>query len=361
MRIVFTSYVRTTSFDHPQVWLNRIKGYIGVLEELSKRHQVISIEQINYEGRYAKSGVDYRFIKSENRLFPSTLHNYIRDLNPDIVFVHGMHFPLQVIQLRTKLSKNVKVFLQNHAEKPATGLKKMLQRFADRKIDGYFFTSFEMGEPWLKEKIIRGTEKVHQVMEASSVFGPMNKQEARLKTNVNGHLVYLWVGRLDANKDPLTVIAAFRKFLSHQPNARLYMIYHTEELKEEIVKQIEAFQDNIILVGTIPHADLQPWFSSADFIVSASHYEGSGVAICEGMSCGCIPVLTNIASFRMMTGDGKCGRLYEAGRADQLLSIFIETQTMNIDLERKKVLQQFASVLSFKAIAEKMDQVFTSS
>ena len=147
MRIVFTSYVRTTSFDDPQAWLNRIRGYIGVLEDLSKRHQVISIEQINYEGQYAKNGVDYRFIKSDSTLFPVTLHNYIHDLHPDIVFVQGMHFPLQVIQLQTKLRNNVKLFLQNHAEKPGTGLKKMLQTFADRKIDGYFFTSFEMGEP----------------------------------------------------------------------------------------------------------------------------------------------------------------------------------------------------------------------
>ena len=359
MRIVFVSYIQSAGFHEPSQWLTRIEAYIGILEELSKIHEVISIEQINYEGTYAKNGVDYRFLKTKDTLFPSELHSYIYHLHPDIVFVHGMHFPIQVIQLKQKLGKSVKIFVQNHAEKPAQGWIRWLQKLADRSVSGYFFASAEMGLPWLEKKIISDRNKIHEVMEASSVFQPMDRVQARKITGIDGPCTFIWVGRLDANKDPLTVIDAFSKFLPHQPDARMFMFFHTEELRKEIENRIAPFQNNIRLLGKIPHAELQPWFNSSDFIISASHYEGSGVAVCEGMSCGCIPLVTNIPSFRMMTGHGKSGRLYEAGRADELLQLLMETQSMNIEVERKKVLQQFDSVLSFKAISEKINQVLT--
>src|SRR6476620_851001 len=244
MRIVFTSYVQSPQFTEPKAWLDRIKGYVGILEHLSKMHEVMSIEQINFEGRYQMNGVDYRFLRIKNTLLPTALHNYIKDLDPDVVFVHGMHFPLQVIQLNRKLGKKVRLFIQNHAEKPATGIKRVLQRVADKNVDGYFFTSLKLGEPWLRNKIISDEKKIHEVMEASSVFGPANKDEARRITGMNGNPVFIWVGRLDVNKDPLTVVNAFKKFLLHQPGAHLYMLFHTEELKDAIIEAIEHFQSN---------------------------------------------------------------------------------------------------------------------
>jgi len=81
--------------------------------------------------------------------------------------------------------------------------------------------------------------------------------------------------------------------------------------------------------------------------------------MCEAMSCGCIPLVTNIDSFRMMTDNGKCGRLYQPGNSGELLLLLMETQSINIKEESKKVLRQFAGALSFEAIAKKIDQVLT--
>ena len=111
---------------------------------------------------------------------------------------------------------------------------------------------------------------------------------------------------------------------------------------------------------------MQYWYSSADFIISASHYEGSGVAVCEAMSCGCIPILTNIQSFRKMTGPGpqgsvsKCGLLYEPGDDEGLLKILLQTDTLNMEEERNKVLQQFNTELSFEAIAKKINAIINT-
>ena len=360
-RIVFTSYINSSQYTDPEAWLKRIEGYREILEVLAKRHEVHSIEQINYQGYLHHNQVHYHFLNfKKNTIFPNQLHNYIRKLEPEIVLVHGFVFPLQIIQLKSFLGSKTRIIVQNHAEKPLLGWRKQLQRNADSFVDAYLFTSVEMGNEWVHKKIISTRNKIREVMEASSSFAPIEKEIAQQITKTEGNPVFLWVGRLDANKDPLTVIKAFIEFVSCQPSSRLYMIYHTEELLEEarfLICSDEKARKNIFLIGQIPHQQMQNWYNSADFIISGSHYEGSGVAVCEAMSCGCIPIVTNIASFRKMTGRGKCGFLYEPGNETELLSLLLATTELNIEKEKMKVLEQFRQELSFAAIASKINQV----
>lgn len=365
MKIINVGYTHTASYTNPEQWLRRISFHTGILEQLATRHSVESIEQISYSGLLDKKGVKYHFVdfKNAGSHFPFRLNNYIKKLKPDVVLVNGFIFPLQTMLLRLALGSRVKIAVINHAEKPATGRRKFLQRLADKCVDLYFFTSKEMGAIWVQQGIIAHENKIAEVMEASSSFSVMKGQEAKAITRVTGKPVFLWVGRLDVNKDPLTALRAFEKFIRQQPMAKLYMIYHTEELLEEIkqmLQQNHALHEAVVLVGKVTHDEMQYWYSSADFIISASHYEGSGVAVCEAMSCGCVPILSNIPSFRMMTANGACGFLYEPGNAAALLKILVHTTGLDMEREKEKVLRQFRQTLSFEAIAKKMEQAITS-
>lgn len=361
MKIVFASYVCSPEFNQPAEWLSRLKGYIGILEWLSKTNKVISIEQINYEGHYQLNGVAYHFMNfgRKKNFFPLQQHRYVKSLAPDVVFIHGLHFPLQVIQLRLRLGKRVKIIAQHHAEKPGSGLRKYLQQMASRCIDAYLFTAQEMGMEWVRKGNIIDKNKIREVMEASSVFSPMDRNLAQSETGVKGDLIFLWVGRLDDNKDPLTVLRAFLQFVRHYRDAKLYMIYHTSELLSAIKELIQG-EDSVILVGQVPHEQMQYWFNSADFIISGSHYEGSGVAVCEAMSCGCIPILTNILSFQKLTANGQCGLLYEPGNEPALLSMLLEAMMLNRPDTRNKTLAQFQAQLSFEAISTHIQEVIAS-
>jgi glycosyltransferase involved in cell wall biosynthesis len=361
MKFVFASYVVTKEFDDPERWLKRIDLYAGIQGALSVGNEVISIEQINYEGRYVKDGVDYQFLKLSafERLVPLKLHRYILSHKPDIVVIQGLHFPLQVIQLGLLNRKKAKIIAQHHAEKPFTGIKKHFQRIADYFIDAYLFAARPIGIDWANKGNLSSPRKIHEVMEVSTHFHPINKEVARIKTGVNGSVVFLWVGRLNKNKDPLNIVKAFLRFASISPGARLYMIYQTDELLNEIKQLIStSFHGNkIVLVGKILHDDLLYWFNSADFLLSGSHYEGSGTVVCEAMACGCVPVVTNIDSFRMITDNGRCGLLYEIGNEDALLNALVRTQAPNIEEKQEHCLDYFRSNLSFKAIANRIQEI----
>lgn len=362
MKILSTSYINTASFTDPHAWLQRIDFYTGILEQLALEHEVHSIEQIRYTGELQQAGVHYHFLDfGKNVLrFPSRLHQFIKALQPDLVLVNGFIFPLQVMQLRHTLGDRAKILLLHRGEKPVGGFRGALQRHADKCIDGYLFTSAEFGEAWIKAGIISNQEKIFEVIQASSRFAPADQAIVRQALQITAKTVFLWVGRLDANKDPLTVVKAFMAFANTRPDACLYMIFQTTELLASIEALLATDEDAakcIKLIGAVPHQELQDWYAAADFIVSGSHHEGSGIAVAEAMSCGCIPIVTDILSFRKMTGPDNCGRLYEAGNKQALLEILLQTRYTDVNNEKAKTLQQFAAELSFEAIAGKINNV----
>jgi len=365
MKIVSTSYVNTTEYNDPVKWLERISFYTGLLEELAKHYTVESIEQINYNGKMLKNKVTYHFLsfKKKKLYFPFELHRYIKNLKPDIVFVNGFIFPLQVIQLRKTLGKAAKIIVLHRAEKPFSGIKGYLQTIADKSVDAYLFVSDEFSVEWIKKGIFKNKKKIHEVMQSSSIFFEDDKIAARKILNISGEPAFLWVGRLEKNKDPLTVIKAFIKYLSFQPRAKLYMIYQDDQLLTDLKTLIDAnnkTKDGIILIGKVEHRQLQTWYNAADFFISGSHYEGSGIAPCEAMSCGCIPILTDIISFRKISGAGKCGFLYKPGNADDLLSKLLKIKEIDLETEKEKTVELFNKELSFAAIAKKITKILNS-
>ena len=361
MNFVFVNYNYFPNFNSPREWVNRIKAYTGSLEWLGKENIVVRVEQINYAGDCTHNGVRYFFADygKKTTAFPWKLNRFIEDLNADIVVVQGLQFPLQVMQLRLQLNKNTKIIAQHHAEQPFTGIKKQLQRIADKHIDAYLFTSHSAGMNWVVEGNLASPEKIHEVMEVSSPFYPIDKRLAKEKTGVKGHHVFLWVGSLTENKDPLNVVSAFLKFKSSEPLARLYMIYKNEDLLPRVNALLDKPQNTsaINLIGYVPDNELLYWYNSADFIISGSHYEEGGTAVCEAMSCGCVPIATDIFAFRTITDNGNCGVLYEAGSEAALLSALMQTKQMNIQEKQNKSLEYFQTKLSFEAIARQIQGV----
>jgi len=356
VRIVSVQYV-DSYFGNPNEWLRRIDFYTGIFDELAHPFEVHAFYHTRYVGDLESKNVKYHFtgLKSWALIFPSKFHRLIAQLNPDIILAQGFHHPFQLWLLKRRLPPSVRFFVHHHAERPLRLHKKFFQKLVDRFATGYFFVSREQAEGWVASRQIRGFEKVHEVMECSSVYQPMDKTVARKKTSVMGK-VYLWVGRLESNKDPITLVKAFTEFLKSVRDVSLYIIYQQDDLYEE-VKAITQGHDQIVLIGRQNKEQLLYWYNSADFILSTSHYEGSGIAVCEAMSCGCIPILTFIPSFRWMT-NGKVGLLFKAGDQGQLLQALKASLDLDHELERQKAIENFQQRMSFSAIASSMTQAF---
>ena len=364
MRIVHLSYAHITDYNDPEKWLDKLDFYTGIPEAMGSVATVKSIHCISHDGILQRNGVEYHFLNLKDwQLYdPWTMSSYVKRLNPDIVIVHGLIFPLQILFLKLRLNKAVKIVAQHHAERPLTNALRFIQRWADRYIDAYLFCSIQLGYQWVEKGLIKDKNKIAEIMEVSSSFAPMEQQVARRVTKASGERIFVWVGGLHDRKDPVLMVRAFAQFATRNHGVRLYMIHQSSELIQhvsEVIAEENAF-DNIILVDKVAHSDLLYWYNSADFIISTSKYEGSGTAVCEGMSCGCIPILTDIPPFRMMTGDGSIGLLFGVGDITGLVSNLQKCLQLNVATEKQKVLQRFTDVLSFPAIAHYMMKLFQS-
>jgi glycosyltransferase involved in cell wall biosynthesis len=357
MKVVHISYARIAE-QNPERWLEKINFFCGILEEMAKTCEVISLHAIDYNGRLNKNGVHYIFIKRSysDGLISSKVNEQVIALDPDAVIVHGLGFPWQVLHLQRLLPISVKLFIQNHAERPFRSHKSFLQKMADRNVDGYFFASRDLAKPWIEKRQIANPEKIHEVMEVSSVFAPLERDVAKQKTSVQGEKNYLWVGRLNENKNPLLVIRAFLQFLDSQPEAKLYLIFQQHDMLSDITRLLDAETEKkkqFVLIGTVEHKDMIYWYNSMNFIISTSFYEGSGVAVCEALSCGCFPILTNIPSFRMMTDNGRIGMLYPSNDQNVLVDALGLTAALGTEV-RSKMINWFNERLSFRAISATM-------
>lgn len=362
MKIINISHVSFPGEHDPEAWINKSSFFKGIWEAVAQKEQVIFIDFINYNGSLERKGLEYRFLKRSRKALrlPWRIHRMIAREAPDVVIVHGMQFPLQLLSLSFFLENKCKLVVQDHGGQPSQHpLKKWLQRWSARYIDAYFFTATAQAEIYKQERIIKDRQKVKEVMEVSSVFGPEPREQALAVTGIAAGSNYLWIGHLNANKDPLLVLKAFGRMVNQGKEAHLYMIFQTDTLLPEMQAWMAANPEVarcIHLVGKVLHADLQHWFCSVDFIISSSHYEAGGVSVCEGMSCGCIPILSNIPSFVAMTG-AACGLLYEGGNEAALADALWASSNMNVPAERQKTLTRFREHLSFEAIAGHIREV----
>ena len=112
----------------------------------------------------------------------------------------------------------------------------------------------------------------------------------------------------------------------------------------------------MILKGKVKHSELGACYNTADYFISGSHKEGSGYALIEAMSCGCIPIVTNIPSFKKITRDGTFGFLFEPGNPESLLNILLNLKNIDKEIFSSSVVGHFNHNLSFKSIA---DDLFT--
>jgi glycosyltransferase involved in cell wall biosynthesis len=362
VRIIHLSYVNPQPrYNDPEQWLARISFITGVFEAEARHAEVIAIYHIDCKTQINRRGVHYYFtaLRRWQLMAPFSFHRFVRSLEPDAIIVHGLIFPVQLILLRWQMGSHVKLILQHHAERPFSDFRKYIQRFADRYVFAYLFAAAELGRLWSEKKQIGNTQKIHEVMGTSSDFQPMPRVAARAMTQVSEGKIYLWVGSLDSNKDPITVARAFHELSKAHSDVHLYMIYQTFHLLHELekFKTEHDRSDRIHLIGRVEHTKLQFWYNAADFIISSSHYEGSGIAVCEAMSCGCIPILTEIPSFRMMTNNKTIGWLYPAGDAIGLKRVLEDSLRIDITLKRTQVLRFFQDELSFGANARKIKEI----
>ena len=154
-------------------------------------------------------------------------------------------------------------------------------------------------------------DRVRVVLEAADeVYAPKPDAQARVKQRWGLDAGYLlFVGALDARKDPGALLAAWASARRRLPDLELVI---AGDPGPQAPSQMPGAQ----MVGRINESELADLYTSAGCFVFPSRYEGFGLPCLEAMACGCpVAAYRNSSIFEVVDG---AGQLVADGDADAL-------------------------------------------
>lgn len=128
-------------------------------------------------------------------------------------------------------------------------------------------------------------------------------------------------------------LQGFWQALQTEPNLRLFLLGGGSQ--EDQVKKFvsdKGLSNRVHFCGYLQNEALAGYYQAADVYLSASHIDGSSVALMESMACGCPALVSDIPANLEWIADGEQGWVFKDGNPDNLAEKII-----NISQNRKDV------------------------
>ena len=360
VHVVQLNLAADPAFRDPEHLLDTYHTLTGWSDAIARAGASVQVVQrFRRDAIEIRRGIRYTFVDEGDAGTPAPwtslprIARAVADMAPDIVHVNGLMFPQMSHDLR-RAAPDACIVLQDHSGVgPRASLWPLTAARWRRSFscaNACTFTARPLADRWHRAGLPLDM-RVIEVAEASTMLRPLAREDARRMTGLRGSPAVLWVGRLDRNKDPLTVLAGLERVLPAAPAAHVTMIIPapapTREVEARIVHS-PALRDRVTLIGPFAHAEMAAYYSAADIFVSGSHHEGSGYALIEAMAGGAVPCVTDIPAFRALTGG--CGVLWSPGHADACARALSSLVDRDLENDRAAVRQRFQRSLTWDAI-----------
>lgn len=320
------------------------------------------IQAAAYTQRVTRNGIDYHFIDvsgldmaaSRGRRFSSVL----AEIEADILHVHGLGFAEDAFAVAQCLPE-LPILFQDHADRPPRWWRRRQWRRWYACAAGLAFTAPDLARPFIAADLFGPQTRLFAIPESSSRFSLGSRAAARAENGLHGDPCVLWVGHLNAGKDPLTVLDGVAQAASKLPGLQLWCAFASAPLLADVLQCIERdprLAGRVHLLGKVAHARIQSLMRAADIFVSGSLIESCGYALLEAMACGAMPVVTDIPSFRALTGEGRMGMLWPRGDAVKLADALCLAATSLPPRERVRA--HFDATLSFAAVGRQWSDAY---
>lgn len=345
----------------PEQLLDDWPSLVDVAEAASAAGvRVTVIQACSQIRKLTRRGVDYHFL-TPDAVVPTitcseAFSGLVQNLGAQIFHTHGLGFP-EDIQALAKLMPEAPILAQDHADRPPRMWRRLFTRRGLAMISGVAFCASAQARPFVSAGLLQSRTPIYEIPESTSRFVPGDQEQARQATGLHGNPCLLWVGHLNDNKDPLTVLDGVSEAVRQLPGLQLWCCFGTAPLRSEVRSRIDSdsrLRGRVHLLGRVPHPKIQLLMQAADLFVLGSHREGSGYSLLEALACGLPPVVTDIPSFRSLTGQASVGRLWSQGDARSLCSSLLSISSQDRQELRRLVRQHFDAELSFPALGRKL-------
>jgi glycosyltransferase involved in cell wall biosynthesis len=305
-----------------------------------------------------RNGIDYHFLGIDASVDRgSSFARLLSHIKANVVHVHGLDFAEDAFAVSQCLPR-LPILFQDHANRTPRWWRRSRWRQWYSVASGVTFTAPELARPFIDADLFGAQARVFSIPESSSRFTMGSRERARAETGIYGDPCVLSVGHLSQGKDPLTVIDGVAQAALQLPGLQLWCAFGDAPLFHEVQRRIERYPQlagRVHLLGKVPHARIEPLMRAADLFVSGSRNESCGYAVLEALACGVTPVVTDIPSFRALTG-GYVGHLWPTGNAARLAEALVSSAQNRPSPERVRA--HFDAALSFAAVGRKWAEAY---
>jgi glycosyltransferase involved in cell wall biosynthesis len=365
LHVVQISFFNDPDGRLPRQLLDAWPSLVDVAEAASRSGMRVSVVQAcTHSERLLRGGVHYYFQPFGDAPAPhpgnTGLRELLRQLSPDVIHVHGLGFPRHVLALAA-FAPGVPIILQDHANCPPRLWRRALWRRAMAAAAGLAFCALGQVRAFARAGLVQPQVRLYEIPESTSRFAPGDRQQARTITGVAGDPALLWVGHLDANKDPLTVLDGISAAARALPRLQLYCCFGQAPLLRAVQDRIAndlQLRERVHLLGRVPHERIEALMRAADLFVVGSHREGSGYSLIEALACGLPPVVTAIPSFRSLTGAGAVGMLWPCNDSLALCQALRSIAAGVGPQMRSTVRAHFEREMSFDALGRRLGAMY---
>jgi glycosyltransferase involved in cell wall biosynthesis len=372
MRIAIVNVVwdpRAPTADATLDRFTTLTNWADALVAAGRSTEVAVWQRFTHDAESSRSSIAYHFVADAGAPKPSAwfrpsrrLIASIASFHPDLVHVNGLDHPRLVRQLRRSLRRGVRIVVQDHGgfdPRSLSTLRKAWMRRGLAAADALLVATPPQIDVFRASGLAAADLPVHDVMEGSTMLSADDRRERHQPLSV------LWVGRLNANKDPLTVLEGFARFLTRSSiDATLTFVFGSAELEPALRAAIESgphagvLRSRVRLVGAVPADAIGDYYEAADVFALGSRREGSGYAVLEALACGVAPVVTDIPSLRWLTAGGQVGALWRAGDPASLADALERVAVRPTVAERQACRARFATHFSWPAIGRRAMSIY---
>ncbi len=327
--------------------------------------RITVVQAHHHDERLTHQGIDFHFVSSERRGTPlsgdARFARLLDELAPDVVHVHGLGFSRDVLALR-RCQPRLPILLQDHADRlPRWWWRRGIWRRGVAAADGVSFCARPQAQPFTDAGAFAPHVRIFEIPESTSSFTPGDRVAARAATGLHGDPCVLWVGHLDSNKDPLTVLDGVSAASAQLPGLELWCCYGSAPLLEAVQARVNSdarLRGRVHLVGRVPHEQIELLMRAADVFVLGSHREGSSFATIEALATGLTPVVTDIPSLRAIAGDA--GSFWQPGNSRALTTALVSVAGGNLGERRALARERFEREISAPALGGKLRAAYAT-
>lgn len=191
----------------------------------------------------------------------------------------------------------------------------------------------------------------------------LEKIKSRIETRKKNNAKYfLYTGRLTAFKNVKVLVKAFALYVKNIMPDAVFTIAGTGE-EYDIIQQLSkefGIQENIRLLGFVPHSDIYNLLLEADVFLTASGGEGWSVSVLEAYASGLPLVCGKVPGLEKQVLNGVTGLFVDdispEGFYDKMKEINDIRYTLALNCIEKS--KQFDAKLIANKIIQKIDSLF---